>query len=109
MTATALIRPGTRVRLPAYTKGFQRPEASGRLPMGTVRGVDDSGKFYAVEFDEKTMVTGHGCTRGDGTNMTQSGRGWWFNIVDPKDALIPIETSKFESAVAQYIAREIGG
>lgn len=108
--AIELFRPGTRVRIPDYMKDYRSPNAVGAL-CGTVRGVDDSGKHYAVEFDPSTMIVGHGCTRGDGTRLAQSNRGWWFEIVpgSPSHVLVTIETSKFESAVADYIAREIGG
>src|SRR3977135_4465689 len=107
--ATELLKNGTRVRLPRHMREWQTRR--GEPLIGTIRGIDDRGMHYAVEFDKGTMGVGHQCSRYDGTYMTASGRGWWFDIVPlhPEDALVPIETSKFESAVADYIAREIGG
>lgn len=110
--ATELLKPGTRVKLPNYMGDFRSHAVRKGEPLvGTVRGVDEGGLHYAVEFDPGTMAVGHGCGRNDGTQMIRTGHGWWFDIVprDSKDALVPIETSKFEIAVADYVAREIGG
>lgn len=104
-----MMKPGTRVRLPEC----MRPYLAGREPShvmtGTIRGVDDYGESYAVEMDGSWQI-GHLCRTTAGVPLVPSRKGWWFRIrTDVSDALMPIETSKFEIAVADYISREIGG
>lgn len=107
--AEELIKVGRRVKIPDYMRDYAVIGGKGEMT-GVVRGMDDTGECYAVEFDGKQMSVGHVCLKLNGIQLVPSARGWWFQKNPPRgdQALMPIDTSPFLMAVADYVSREMG-